>query len=290
MRIFFVSDIHIDFTENAQWIKHISEKKYLQDALIFAGDAAHDLQTLQTMLLQLKSKFKEFFFVPGNHDLWIHNSDWADSLNKFEALIEWCTRHKIHTVPRSLGLKDKYPVRIVPLFSWYSGPEEGDDSLYLEKPGEDPENRMWSDNYYIRWPQTKEGFRASTYFTALNVEALKEKSLLPVISFSHFLPRREMMFGDSLKPNPEKIRKYDRRPEFNFSRVAGSYLIEEQIRELNSVVHIYGHQHINRDRVLDGVRYTAHCLGYPGERTRGMVKGIEQGLKQIWDTDSGMCP
>ncbi len=290
MRIYTVSDLHIDFTENARWIKHISDKNYKQDALIFAGDAAHNLQALQSLLLQLKLKFKEVFFVPGNHDLWIHNSDWSDSIEKFEALMAWCALQEIRTVPRRLGIDDKYPVQIMPLFSWYSGPLEGSDSLYVEKPGEDPENRMWSDNYYICWPQTKTDFNPSVYFAALNIKALKEKSDLPVISFSHFLPRREMMFGDSLKSDPEKIKKYDRHPEFNFSRVAGSGLIEEQIRELNSVVHIYGHQHINRDRVLDGIRYVAHCLGYPNEREGKMVKGIEQGLKLIWDTDSGMCP
>ena len=289
MRIYTVSDIHIDFTENAQWIKQISDKNFQRDALIFAGDAAHDMQILQSVLLRLQSKFKEIFFVPGNHDLWIHNSDWNDSIEKFETLIAWCNENDIRTVPRLLGREERHPVKIVPLFSWYSAPEEGADSLYLNKPGEDPANRMWSDNYYIRWPQATEGFHAATYFASLNIETLREKSQMPVISFSHFLPRREMMFGDSLKPDPEKIKKYDRRPEFNFSRVAGSHLIEKQIRELNSVVHIYGHQHINRDRVLDGVRYVAHCLGYPNERERGMVKGIEQGLKLIWDTGKGIC-
>ncbi len=289
MRIYSISDVHIDFTENARWIKHISDKKYKQDALIFAGDAAHNLQALQNLLLQLKSKFKEIFFVPGNHDLWIQNSDWSDSVEKFEALTIWCNQKGIHTVPRTLGFGTKYPVQIVPLFSWYSGAQEDADSLYVEKPGEDPENRMWSDNYYIRWPQSKTGFNPSAYFAALNRKAIKEKSDLSIISFSHFLPRREMMFGDSLKPDPEKIKKYDRHPEFNFSRVAGSYLIEKQIRELKSVIHIYGHQHINRDRVLDGIRYVSHCLGYPNERERGMVKGIEQGLKSVWDTDSEMC-
>ncbi len=289
MRIYSISDIHIDFTENAQWIKQISEKKFKQDTLIFAGDAAHDLQMLQNGLLQLRSKFQNIFFVPGNHDLWIHNSDWNDSLEKFEALITWCYEQGIYTIPKKVGLNDPYPLRIVPLFSWYSGPENGADSLYLKKPGEDPQNRMWSDNYYIRWPQNDTDFHAPSYFAALNENALMEQSELPVLSFSHFLPRQEMMFGESLKPDPEKIRKFDRNPQFNFSRVAGSNYIEKQIRQLNSVVHLYGHQHINRDRVLDGVRYVAHCLGYPKERSWGMVKGIERGLKRIWDTEKGMC-
>jgi len=81
--------------------------------------------------------------------------------------------------------------------------------------------------------------------------------------------------------DPERIKKFDRSPEFNFSRVAGSELIEKQIRQVGSKLHVYGHQHINRDREIDGIRYAAHCLGYPNERKRGVIKGIEQGFKEL---------
>ena len=76
-------------------------------------------------------------------------------------------------------------------------------------------------------------------------------------------------------------KKYDRNPQFHFSRVAGSDLIDKQIRQIGSVLHVYGHQHINRDRKIDGVHYISHCLGYPNERKRGVIKGIEQGLKEL---------
>ena len=92
-----------------------------------------------------------------------------------------------------------------------------------------------------------------------------------------------MLFGEyPPKIDPEKIKKYDRNPGFNFSRVAGSTLIEKQIRSLNSNIHVYGHQHINRDKIIDGVRYVSHCLGYPKERQRGMTRGLDEGLKVIW--------
>jgi len=289
MRIFVISDLHVDFTANAKWLDQISEKDYKQDALIVAGDVAHNLELVQTTLGRLKTKFQEVFFVPGNHDLWIHNSDWTDSIEKFYALIDWCNKNEIHTKVQKLSGKDQHPVWVIPLFSWYSDQLDSNDSLYLEKPGEDPANRMWSDNYYIHWPNYSGEFAASAYFAHLNEELISQEYDTPLISFSHFLPRQEMMFGDSLKPDPEKARKYDRNPKFNFSRVAGSTRIENQVRHLGSCIHVYGHQHINRDRVLDGIRYIAHCLGYPEERNRGMVKGIENGLKLIWNTEKGIC-
>ena len=85
----------------------------------------------------------------------------------------------------------------------------------------------------------------------------------PVISFSHFLPRRDLIFSTLAEraalPRPPR----DEHPRFNFSRVAGSAGIEAQIRRLGSTIHVYGHQHRNRDRAVDGVRYVSHCLGYP---------------------------
>jgi len=76
----------------------------------------------------------------------------------------------------------------------------------------------------------------------------------------------------------------DTNPSFNFSRVAGSAGLEEQIRRLGSSVHVYGHQHRNRHRLIDGVLYVSHCLGYPRERERGQIRGLGDGPKMIWDS------
>ena len=71
-------------------------------------------------------------------------------------------------------------------------------------------------------------------------------------------------YGDGkmpLEPHP-----LDPHPYFNFSRVAGDQRIENQIRRLKSGIHVYGHQHRNRDRTIAGVRYVSHCLGNKSER------------------------
>ena len=53
--------------------------------------------------------------------------------------------------------------------------------------------------------------------------------------------------------------------------------LDEQIRSLGSSIHVYGHQHRNRDRTIDGVRYITHCLGYPRERDQGRVRDVGDG-------------
>lgn len=79
----------------------------------------------------------------------------------------------------------------------------------------------------------------------------------------------------------------DLNPEFNFSRVAGTELIDHQIRTVGSKMHLYGHQHRNRYREIDGVTYVSHCMGYPAERKRGMIAKECASPKLLWDTVNG---
>jgi len=285
MRIFTVSDLHVDFAENFEWLKQLSTADYKDDALITAGDISHNMHELTEVLKILSSKFSRVFFVPGNHELWMHNSDWHDSVHKFEVILKNCDKYNILYRPEKLGEHDVNPAWVVPLFSWYTQPDEGDDSLYLDKPGEDSSNRMWSDNLYIKWPDDgQETFKPVQFFLEKNKKYLQENFDSPVISFSHFLPRQEVMFRGGIRPSAELIKKYDRRPAFNFSRVAGSSLIEKQLRQIDSYIHIHGHQHLNRDMIIHGVRYFSNCLGYPAERRRGQI--FNAGLMKIWDTAS----
>jgi hypothetical protein len=76
-----------------------------------------------------------------------------------------------------------------------------------------------------------------------------------VISFSHFLPRRDLL------PSTERL-KFKGLP-----KVAGCAALDAQIRRLKSGMHIFGHSHISCDRVIGGVRYIQNPLRYPRERT-----------------------
>jgi len=120
-----------------------------------------------------------------------------------------------------------------------------------------------------------------------------------VISFSHFLGRTELVMEcatermrrlqlsgktsgcTDAEPVDVGEKNHDPNVWFNFSRVAGCTLIEAQLRRLGSVCHVHGHQHRQRDRVIDGVRYVSHCLAYPNERAQGLcVAGALP--KEIW--------
>ncbi len=142
---------------------------------------------------------------------------------------------------------------------------------------------MWADKRAVRWPLFESHATPAEFFLSLNDVRATDAAHAPVISFSHFLPRPELMFWTEAEFAATGLPPVDPQPRFNFSRVAGCRELGEQIRCLESHIHVYGHQHRNRDRTIDGVRYISHCLGYPREREQKRVRGIEHGPLMIWE-------
>lgn len=285
-RIFLVSDIHVDYKENRIWANALSDQEYLDDVLIVGGDVSCDTDLVAGTLQRLRQKFGKVFFVPGNHELWIRRKESSDSMDKFFEILKLCSSLGVATQPQKVGdAHSGNAVWVVPLFSWYRKPEEGNKSLFRSKQGENPSLDMWADEHFIRWTG-KKGAPFADIFLQMNEKNLQRSYDAPVITFSHFLPRIELI-GYS-REEVEKIRttgpdtKLDTHPEFNFSRVAGCAGIEEQIRRVGSMIHAYGHQHRNRQRKIDGVRYVSHCLGYPSERESGLLCNLQEGPLQIW--------
>jgi len=239
MRIFATSDLHVDFRENWQFLKQLSDAEFRQDALIVAGDMAHRLTQIEAALSLLKAKFSEVFYVPGNHELWVRGEP-GDSLEKFYRILVRREEMGVRTYP---GRVDGYCV--VPLFSWYH-PAFGS-----EYRTEEADLDGWGDFRFCRWPEDLDS--QSGFFSCLNqphIHPRPEK----VISFSHFLPRPELL------PDPVYLRFR------GLPKVAGCRSIERQIRALGARVHVFGHTHTRRDVAIDQVRYVQHGLGYPRER------------------------
>ncbi|NOX37784.1 MAG: hypothetical protein GXO78_09645 [Calditrichaeota bacterium] len=285
MRVWAISDLHVDHPPNWEWVRRLSQSDYREDVLIVAGDIGDDLNKIQAVLEALLQRFAQVTYVPGNHEMWVRREAFSDSLEKFHRILRLCDGLGVWTTPFLVGENHPHPVWIVPLFSWYIKPEEGEGSLFLPKPGEDPSLRMWADHYYVKWPFDGEDMTAAQYFLQLNQSAIRREYSHPIISFSHFLPRQELIFPENF--DPREAEKRDRYPSFNFSRVAGCWQLDEQIRLLGSQLHVYGHQHRNRDRVIQGVRYISFCLGYPGERQNHHIHPEILEPLCIWDTRHG---
>ncbi len=287
MRIFALSDIHADYRRNYEHIKKIPADGYNDSALIVAGDISHNTGLLRSALEILKVRFAVVVFVPGNHDLWLRD-DFPDSLEKFNGIRAMCSEIDVATHPVRIASDSGPAAWIVPLFAWYALPEHSPSSLFVCKHGEDDSLRIWSDMKAVRWPACVDDRTPEEYFLGLNEPFLKRTYDGTVISCSHVLPRAELMFPTERELRAWAGRLKDPQPRFNFSRVAGSSTIDRQIRELGSAVHVYGHQHRNRCRTLEGIHYISHCLGYPRERQQGRIIGDACTPRLIWD-GSGPC-
>jgi len=239
MRLFALSDVHIDYPDNARWVEALSNADYRDDVLILAGDLTEHRRLLAWSLEQFAAKFRQVLFVPGNHDLWVRcETELRCSLRKFEAVRRIAEDAGVSMRPCRYG-----DTVVVPLLGWYDysfGVPE--DDLYM----------MWMDYRACSWPEGFDAQRLTAHFLGMNPAALAEPAPR-VVTFSHFLPRIDLI------PSfvPRAMRTLD--------PVLGSDRIERQLRALGSSLHVYGHSHINRRVLIDGVLYVNNAFGYPQE-------------------------
>ena len=238
MRIFAVSDIHVDYDENREWVFNLSQQDYKDDGLILAGDLTDNLDLLKKTFDVLKNRFKEIFFVPGNHDLWVRHTNIPCSIEKFRLIKKIADDFHVHMKPVNFS-----DLVVVPLLGWYD--------YSFGKPKDNLKN-IWADYSACKWEKDLDDRAITDYFVEKNNEFLKIKNK-NVVSFSHFLPRIDLM--PSFIP-PDKRILYP---------VLGSSKLEEQIKKLNSDIHIYGHSHVNRRVTLDSTLYINNAFGYPYE-------------------------
>ena len=107
VRLFAVSDVHVENRANSEWIEGLSATAYKHDAIIVAGDVSDDFGTLENALAVLKTKFDMVFFTAGNHDLWLNRDDErrgdTDSLKKLKSILKRCEEMGVLVRPARIG-------------------------------------------------------------------------------------------------------------------------------------------------------------------------------------------
>jgi predicted phosphodiesterase len=238
MRVFALSDIHLDFPENKLWIGSLSARDYRDDILVLAGDVSDSIALLRWCFETLAYRFRQVLYVPGNHDLWVIREGGASSLDKFRNVCDLAQTCGVSTRSMQLG-----NVSVVPLFSWYD--------YSFGPPGEEI-LATWTDFRACVWPLGFGMQELTTYFLQLNESALGKHGGT-IITFSHFVPRLDLM--PSFIPPAHRI----------VYPVLGTERLELQIRRIRPSIHVYGHSHVNRKVVVDGITYINNAFGYPHE-------------------------
>jgi predicted phosphodiesterase len=239
MRVFALSDIHIDYDVNAEWIANLSVAEYQDDVLILAGDVTDSRRLLDWCLSALAKRFKKVLFTPGNHDLWVMREDREmNSLQKFDDV-----RAVVESSGASMRAFRERDLSVIPLLAWYDY-SFGEPSEKLK--------RVWMDYRACRWPSGYTEKDVATHFAAFNNKQVSAAGDT-VITYSHFLPRIDLMPG--FVPGANGF----------LYPVLGSAQLDSQLRSLNSSIHVYGHSHVNRHVKIDGVSYINNAFGYPRE-------------------------
>ncbi len=239
MRVFALSDIHIDYHENEQWLSRLSSMDYQEDILILAGDVTDNLLLLENCFRDLSAKFQKVLFVPGNHEFWVVRDNNSTSLEKYQKIFELASNYDI-----SMQTYHAASLSIIPLLGWYDFSFGQPSSQLLE---------TWMDFRACVWSERLQMPDVTEYFLNKNRTALKTVNHT-LISFSHFLPRIDLMPVFI----PSSLR-------YLFP-VLGSVLIEKQIRQLKPQIHVYGHSHVNCQMDIKGIKYINNAFGYPYEQ------------------------
>ncbi len=239
MKIFAISDLHIDFSENEKWLYNLSKSDYREDILILAGDISDKILQLKKAFKFLSNIFYKVLFVPGNHDLWVQRTKVKNSFDKLKII-----KHISESNGILMGPLELDELQIIPLYAWYD--------FSFGKPSKKL-MQIWGDFSCCRWPEGYSIEKINQYFLSLN-DNLQWNKKKPAITFSHFLPRIDLM---PFFIPPDKRIIYP---------ALGTNLLEKIIRKINPIIHIYGHSHVNVNTKKKGIRYINNAFGYPHEK------------------------
>lgn len=262
------ADLHVNRDENEAVVRDLWPQ-HPEDWLIVAGDVGDRVSTVAWALELLAQRFARVIWVPGNHELWTPPGDDVTLVGpaRYDHLVALARGLGVLTPEDPWPLWDGPggPVRVCPLFLLYdysvrppSMPEDMDDARALEQARDagvvcTDEILMGCDPY----PDAAAWCAERVAATRARLDA--ETAGTPTVLVNHW----------PLTPEPTRILRH---PEF--SLWCGTTASADWHVRYDASCVVYGHLHIPRTTVEDGVRFEEVSVGYPREWQRhGMVRG-----------------
>lgn len=254
-----VSDLHVSHRANRPIVESIRSASP-GDWLIVAGDVAETVPDIEQTLARLAERFETVVWVPGNHELWTTSQDPVQLRGeaRYQHLVEICRRLGVVTP------EDDYPLwtgpggpaRIAPLFLLYDytfrmpGLASKEESLaYARSTG-----IVCTDEFLLQpdpYPSREDWCRARVAATERRLAACDPA--VPLVLVNHW----------PLVRQPTAVLRH---PEF--AQWCGTVLTADWHTRFPVAAVVYGHLHIPRTTVYDGVPFIEASLGYPREWSR----------------------
>jgi len=253
LKLWAISDLHVGHVENRRKVESLTGNPH--DWLILGGDLGETREDLLFVIRTLAPRFARLLWVPGNHELWtLQREGPLRGDAKYRMLVELCREHGVLTPEDPYSLFDDGSQRylVAPLFALYDytfappGMNEAAALAWAREAGIEcvDEHLLHPDPYPSRaaWCAAR-----CAYTEARLTEALQTHDG-PTILINHF-------------PLLEEHAELPRIPRFRIW--CGTRRTGDWHRRFRAAVVVFGHLHIPRGRVKDGVRFEEVSLGYP---------------------------
>jgi 3',5'-cyclic AMP phosphodiesterase CpdA len=255
-----VGDLHVEAAENRRFVEGL-RPAHDRDWLIVCGDVAEMMADIEWALTTLARNFEKVIWVPGNHELWTTPADAVQLRGdaRYHYLVRYCRGLGIATPedPYPLWRGPGGPVVVAPLFTLYDysfGANVGRTKREsLERAHE--AGVVCSDELVLHpdpYESREQWCRERVKLTEERLTAMAADGV-PSVLVSHFPLLAELT-----------------RPLFHpeFAQWCGTVATAGWHTRFRAQAVVYGHLHIPRRTVHDGVRFEEVSLGYPLERRR----------------------
>jgi 3',5'-cyclic AMP phosphodiesterase CpdA len=268
VKLYAISDLHLRYPANLQALRALPPRP--QDWLIVAGDVGETVEHLALAFRELVPRFAKVIWVPGNHELWTMPNDRTGPRGeaRYQMLVEVCRDFGVLTPedPYPLWTGEGGPCVIAPLFLLYDYSFHPDDVRDENAIAWALEERILCTDEALLHPDphpTRQAWCAARVADAeARLSALPEGTTTVLVN--HWPLRRELAVLPAIP---------------RFSIWCGTRLTEDWHLRFHAKAVVYGHLHIRRTRLIDGVRFEEVSLGHPGQWLA--ERGLEGHLREI---------
>lgn len=254
-----ISDLHVSHRENQAIVERLRSKSS-DDWLIVAGDVGERVEDIVHTMGVLRERFATVLWTPGNHELWTTRTDPVQlrGVARYELLVDELRRLDVVTPedPYPVWEGEGGPAIVAPLFLSYDytfrprGTATKEEALAVAREA----GVVCTDEYFLHpdpYPTREAWCQARVALTEQRLAACDPG--VPLVLANHY----------PLVRDPTWVLRHQ-----EFAQWCGTELTADWHTRFTTAVMVYGHLHVPRTTVHDGVRFEEVSLGYPREWRR----------------------